>query len=249
VTGLQVSIGNQVPINEDTNVNQDIGDLMPIEPIGEWSTLKLQTAGLERTWRKRINGGYRIYMVFDSGAIKTVIPANTVPGMQIKKTKNTGRMFRSASGNEIPNQGETTIQGGGENGGALKVVAQVADITKPLASANEIVDAGNLVVMVKDEGLIKSLSPEDAKRVMDLIKSVKGTEIPMKRDAGAFKIAIDVKDDSNPKDTTWQTPKKTVKATGQSSAMDVDCTERNQYEAIQCQDCEQTAGFHRLVGM
>ena len=188
-------------------------------------------------------------MVFDSGAIKTVVPANTVPGMQIKKTKNTGRMFRSASGNEIPNQGETTIQGVGENGGALKVVAQVADITKPLASANEIVDAGNLVVMVKDEGLIKSLSPEDAKRVMDLIKSMKGTEIPMKRDAGAFKIAIDVKDESNPKDATWQTPKKTVKAAGQSNAMDVDFTERNQFEAFQCQDCEQTAGFHRLFGM
>ena len=84
----------------------------------------------------------------DSGAIKTVIPPNTAPGMQIKKTKNIGRMFWCAGGNEIPNQGETTVQGTGENGGALKVVAQVAESTKPLASANEIVDAGNVVVMV-----------------------------------------------------------------------------------------------------
>ena len=102
---------------------------------------------------------------------------------------------------------------------------------------------------MKDEGLIKSLSPEDTKKVMDLIKSMKGTEIPMKRDAGAFKIAIDVKDESSPKDAIWQTPKKVVKATGQSNAMDVDFTERNQYEAIQCEDCEQTVGFHRLFGM
>ena len=104
------------------------------------------------------------------------------------------------------------------------MVAQVAEITKPLASANEIVDA----VMADSENLIKPLSPEDTKKVMHLLKSLNGVEIPMKRASRAFKIAIDVKDDGNPKDAICQTPKTTVKMTGQSSDMDVDFTKRNQ---------------------
>ena len=42
--------------------------------------------------------------------------------MRIKETDNVGRHFRSANGEHIPNQGETTISGRDSGGNMLKVV-------------------------------------------------------------------------------------------------------------------------------
>ena len=63
--------------------------------------------------------------------------------MKMRKTENVGKNFRTASGAHIPNQGETIIEGNDAAGGKLKVVAQVADVTKNLASVMEMVDRGN----------------------------------------------------------------------------------------------------------
>ena len=46
--------------------------------------------GLEPGYRKKISGGHKITFVMDSGAVKTIVPPDALPGMQIKKTKNTG---------------------------------------------------------------------------------------------------------------------------------------------------------------
>ena len=41
----------------------------------------------------------------------------------------------------------------------MKMTAQVAEITKPLASITEIVESGDLVIMHKTGGIVKRLSP------------------------------------------------------------------------------------------
>ena len=56
-----------------------------------------------------------------------------------------------ANAQEIPNQGETKVEGQSIEAQAMRITAQVAAITKPLAAANEMVDADNLIVLHKEE--------------------------------------------------------------------------------------------------
>ena len=84
--------------------------------------------------------------------------------MTVKQTKNSGRTFRVANGQEVPNQGETKIKGQSIEGQAMIVTAQVAEITKLLAAANEMVDADNFVIMHKDGGVIQKLTRKRRKR-------------------------------------------------------------------------------------
>ena len=77
-----------------------------------------------------------------------------IPFRRWKQTRNTGKTFRVANGQEIPNQGETKIEGQSVEAQAMKITAQVAAITKPLAAANEMVDADNLIVMHKEGGMV-----------------------------------------------------------------------------------------------
>ena len=87
-------------------------------------------------WRKKKSGGQRLKFVLDSGAVKTIIPKDAVPGMRLDKSK--GGSFRVASGNVIPNLGSTRLDGTGTlNGSPMKISTQVAEITKPLASVDE----------------------------------------------------------------------------------------------------------------
>ena len=67
--------------------------------------------GLEPGYRKKILGGHRLTFVMDSGAVKTIVPPDALPGMQIKKTRNTGKTFRVANGATVPNLGEGEIIG------------------------------------------------------------------------------------------------------------------------------------------
>ena len=191
--------------------------------------------------------------MFDSGAIKTVIPPDAIPNMVIHKSKTPGRVFRMANGSEIPNLGRAKIQGKNPlNANPMRFSTSVADITKPLASVNEMVDSDNLIVLHDKGGAIKHLSSEDKKKVLDLIESMKGNVVPMVREAGTFKIAIDVPDSAPTGESNWSVPKKTVKAK-QSNAMDVDFSEDTQWSKaeeikFECGDCEQELAFHRLFG-
>ena len=88
--------------------------------------------GLEPKWRKKIDGGYRLRFVMDSGAAKTIVPREAIPGMRMGRSKRVS--FRMANGNVIPNLGETEIKGlGAVNSHPHKFGTQVADVTKPLA--------------------------------------------------------------------------------------------------------------------
>ena len=67
------------------------------------------------------------------------------------------------------------------NGGKMEFTSQVANIVKPLVSANEMVDADNIILMHKDGGIIKHLTPEQMNRVIAGIKQMEGAEVLISR--------------------------------------------------------------------
>ena len=99
-----------------------------------------------------------------------------------------------ANGEIIPNQGQVRIEGRGTlNDNPMRMNSQVASVTKPLAAANEMVEAGNLVVLHKTGGIIKKMSHSAEKQIRDIIKAEKGPELVLQRHAGSFTFDVDVK--------------------------------------------------------
>ena len=80
------------------------------DEIGQWEALVVNQR-LEPGWRRKIQGGHKLTLVMDSGAVKTIVPQSTIPGMTVKKTEHSGKYFRAANGGKIPNKGATTIKG------------------------------------------------------------------------------------------------------------------------------------------
>ena len=181
---------------------------------GSWEILEAQD---KPTWRKRIKDGHRVTYLLDSGAGKTIGPTNLVPRMKLHKTKHSGSTFRVANGNTIPNLGEVKLEGKASNGNPIKIKTQIADVTKPLAATSEMVDAGNLVVIHKQGGVIKTLSPEAQARVLKALREEKGPEVPVIRKSNTFLIEVDVMDQGNT--DGFQPAKKPAKG---KHSMDVD---------------------------
>ena len=87
--------------------------------------------------------------------------------MEFKKG-TAGATFRVASGEIIPNLGEAKVSGSAVIcEGPMKMTAQVAGMTKPLASVTEMVDSGNIVIMHKTGGIVKRLSRDTECKVRD----------------------------------------------------------------------------------
>ena len=209
----------------------------------EGDVLESYNTGLGPGYRRRIQNGNKITFVMDSGAIKTIVTPDAIPGMKVKKTKNTGKTFRVANGAQIPNLGETIIHGQSENDTKMKITAQVAAITKPLASANELVDADNIILLHKHGGIVKQLTVEQLKRVIAGINQLDGAEIPIGRSKGQFQIDVNVPDQVG-QSGTWQAPKKTGKQ-DKSDKMEVDFVGKNQFSPLST-DESAVEGFQRL---
>ncbi len=217
-----------------------MGEVLTFESV--WEACGVNK-GLEPGWRKKIQGGHRLTLVMDSGAVKTIMPPGAIPGMSIKHTRNSGKTFRVANGQEVPNLGETKLMGKSTEGQTMQITAQVAGITKPLAAANEMVDADNLVIMHKEGGVIQKLENKEKDAIMRILENSKGPKVPILRKAGAFVIEVDVKEDEE----GFQAPKKTVKPKGIKPVdMDIDEIVKGAWEAFwERRDCEEESGFHR----
>ena len=197
-----------------------------------------------KPWRKKIQGGHRLKFVLDSGAVKTIVPKDAIPGMKLDKSK--GGSFRVASGEVLPNLGPTKLEGVGTlNGSPVKIGTQVADITKPLASVDEMVTSGMMVIMHRTGGIAKRLSVETERKIRDLVKGEKGNEVVLERQGGSFTFEIDVKDSEG-----WKTPKKTARASTQMDVSEAsieksyyDALWEDEYEELECMPCG--AAFHR----
>ena len=235
----------QMAMEEEEDI---LDDVFPIEPktSGVWETFNLKNQGLEPGYRKKIKDGYRLTFVMDSGAVKTIIPPTALPNLDIKKTANTGKSFRVANGQEIPNLGQTTIIGNNPvSGSSMKFKSQVANIVKPLASANEMVDAGNLIIMHREGGAIKKLSEEDMAKVLKIIHDAPGAEVPIKRHAGSFNVEVDIKEEQTGV-SDWTVAKKTFKPKEEISKMEVDFISKTRFEDLSKEDI--ISGFQRLFG-
>ena len=67
-----------------------------------------------------------------------------------------GVEYRVANGATILNKGELNLTGAARNGVKMNVISQTANVTKPLASAREIIKAGNRIVLDEDTSYIEN---------------------------------------------------------------------------------------------
>ena len=86
--------------------------------------------------------------------------------------------YMVANGAAIPNRGEITLRGKAENGTNMNVIAQVSDVTKPLAAVREIIKGGNRIIMDESGSYIENKSTHK--------------RIPIKRDNGMFVVTMTV---------------------------------------------------------
>ena len=127
-----------------------------MDHIGEINLEELEDAILEiktkdnPSRKMMVSGGHRIRFVLDSSAVKTILPKGAVPGLEVKKGQSSGGAFRVANAEAILNLGEEKVSRHAVTGQSpTKMTAQVAAITKPLASVTEMVDSGSIVMMHK----------------------------------------------------------------------------------------------------
>ena len=133
--------------------------------------------------------------VLDSGAVRTIVPPDAIPGMKVNKSSG-GGAFRVASGQVIPNLGTVKIEGQGAiNQHRMRMKSQVAEVTKPLAAANEMVESGNMIVLHRTGGIAKKLTHSDEEKIRDIIKAAEGPELVLQRAGGSFTFDVDVKSD------------------------------------------------------
>jgi len=155
----------------------------------------------------------RIEFCFDSGAARTILRPRDVDVKKIVKTRDTGRNFRAANGGLIPNLGAIRMDGVAENQEKVSVVAQAAEVTKPLASAMEMVHADNVVVLTKAGGIVKKMSVEEVEELVQWMKKRKGSSIPISMKDGQFTISMDVEVNSceQEKEEDWKVSKTKTK--------------------------------------
>ena len=149
------------------------------------------------------------------------------------------------SGEVLPNLGSTKLRGTrAVSGSPLQIGTQVGEITKPLASIDEMVSNGMKVSMHTTGGVAKRLDLEVERQIRDLVKGGKGSEVILERAGGSFTFGIDVKSQNG---EGWKEPKKPAKAGNRS--MEVDqatiaqsyCNilwEEQEYDEVMCAPCE-----------
>ena len=180
-------------------------------------------------WLQKTSNGQKIQFVVDSGSVRTIVPPEVAKGITIMIGRGNGG-FRVANGHTIPYLGELKLEGLGEKGN-VKMTAQVAAVAKPLASASEMTDSGNLVILHKTEGIVKTLSRIAEEKIRDIVKAEEGPETVLGRKAGAFKFDIEMQGGRG--DEELQVPKKTVRFK-RSREMHVDEAgiEKRYYDAL-----------------
>ena len=158
-------------------------------------------------WRKETEDEWKIEMVVDSGATDSVGPLNMIPNKKPQKGKKFGMQYNCANGHKVVNEGIIKMDGKTANQEPFSAIVQAADITKPLASTIDMVDADNFVCMTKTGGTAKKLSKEDVEKIMKIIQDAPGAAIPFSRKGRKFVMEVTI-----PKDPrSWNNPKNPVK--------------------------------------
>jgi len=144
----------------------------------------------EASWIYESGGKRIVEVTMDSGAAVTVVPRGASSAAIAPTTKPNCNHFRVANGAKIPNLGEQVLAGATANGRGLRFKAQVADVTKPLASVQELCDSGCTVTFGPDRFFIRDsrsgkeieMRKKNGQFVVDLhIDAVTGSSAPFRR--------------------------------------------------------------------
>ena len=77
------------------------------------------------------------------------------------------------------------------------------------------------------------MSHESEKKIRDIIKAEEGPEVILERRGGGFTFDIDVQSEKSDISNQWQTPKETVRATGnRGNEMDIDVAGKNRFDPL-----------------
>ena len=77
--------------------------------------------------------GEKIETIVESGCRRTTVKPDVCERTKVKNTENVGKNIEATHGAHTSGQVEAIIAGNDSGGHKLKVVAQVADVTKHLA--------------------------------------------------------------------------------------------------------------------
>ena len=182
--------------------------------------------------------GRVIEFCMDSGAARTIVPPSECGKREIIKTADVGRNFRDAGGGLIPNLGAVRLVGKAKNEEKLAITAQVAKVTKPLASAIEMVKGDNIVLLDKEGGMIKKLGEKSRKELIEWLKEEKGSLVPIELRDNQFLVSLKLEDEEEEEEFTIV--KKTKKSgyscmpCGLEGQCGAEC--KNRYEALEEND-------------
>ena len=105
----------------------------------------------------RIEEGWtHVRVIPDSGAIQSVAPKEMAVGYPIRPSAGSmrGQQYVSASGDEIPNEGEQFLPIMSAEGHQTTQRWQMAEVTRPLQSVGELCDQGHRVVFGRGGGYV-----------------------------------------------------------------------------------------------
>lgn len=128
------------------------GGKVQIERLGVFSVVEPEAVRMVKgEWEE-------LEMAVDSGAGETVLKLTDVECVEIREgeARKRGVKYEAADGTLIENEGEKEFVSWTENGAKVKMVAQVADVTKSLLSVRRVVDRGGTVVFKKGYGWIET---------------------------------------------------------------------------------------------
>ena len=118
-----------------------------------------------------------------------------------------------ASGEVLRNVCSTKLKGTASiNERPTQINTQVAEITKPFRSVDEMVSNGMVVAMYRNAGTAKRVDIDAERKVR--VKGTGGHEVVLERAGGVFSFVDDVKSKPN---EGWHVPKKPAKANNRSA--------------------------------
>ena len=93
-----------------------------------------------------------VEITVDSGACESVAPTTFAQGFELKESEGSkaGQKYTTASGTEVPNMGEKTMEVWTKEGNSGQLTFQISEVTKPLGSVKRMCEVGNQVVF--DDG-------------------------------------------------------------------------------------------------
>ena len=115
-------------------------------------------------WQEPANDGWtKISSIVDSGCVEHVSPPELARNVQTTPSEGSrlGRKYTVASGDDLPNLGQKTVNVVTEDGKSAMFTTQIADVAKPLTSVGETCDKGNLVIFSATGGAIYNLNSRD----------------------------------------------------------------------------------------